>query len=251
MSIDSSQQKRHYEAIHTDYEDHYYDAESMAYRERFYYDPLFEGLDLNGWMVADLASGSGHNSVALLKRFPKAVVTGFDISTSACEAYRHNVGRPAIEADLTRPLDHPDRFDAAMVVGGLHHCVVDLPAAVDNLANMLKPGGRLMMLEPNCAFALEGARRLWYRLDKYFDAATERALTPSELLEHAGARFIPERIAYYGGPGYFLISQSLLFRIPKLVKRAISPPLMAVERTFNRLPLPWLHPYFVARWVRT
>ena len=62
MSIDSTRQKQHYEAIHTNYEDHYYDAQSMAYRERFYYDPLFEGLDLNGCRVADLASGSGHNS---------------------------------------------------------------------------------------------------------------------------------------------------------------------------------------------
>jgi len=250
VSIDSTRQKQHYEAIHTNYEDHYYDAQSMAYRERFYYDPLFEGLDLNGCRVADLASGSGHNSVALLKRFPKAVVTGFDISSPACEAYRHNVGRPGIESDLTKPLDHPEKFDAAMVVGGLHHCVVDLPAAVDNLANMLNPGGRLMMIEPNRTFALERARRLWYRLDKYFDAATERALTPSELLEHAGARFIPERLAYYGGPGYFLISQSLVFRIPKPVKRAISSPLMVVERAFNRLPISWVHPYFIARWVR-
>src|SRR5262249_61252043 len=93
-----------------------------------------------------------------------------------------------------------------MVGGGLHHWVVDLPAAVDNLANMLKPGGRLMMLEPNRAFALEGARRLWYRLDKYFDAATERALTPSEFLAHAGARVIPAKGAYHGGAGEFFVS---------------------------------------------
>jgi SAM-dependent methyltransferase len=251
VSTDSTRQKHHYDAIHSSYEDHYYDEQSLAFRERFYYDPLFEGLDLNGCRVADLASGSGHNSVALLKRFPKAVVTGFDISTAACEAYRRNVGRPGIETDLTRRLDNAGTFDVAMVVGGLHHCVADLPAVLANLATMLKPGGRLLMLEPNRAFALDGVRRLWYRLDRYFDAATERALTPSELLKHAGARFIPERVAYYGGPGYFLISQSLLFRIPKPVKRAISPPLMVVERTFNRLPLPWLHPYFVARWLRT
>ena len=250
MSTDSTRQKHHYDAIHSHYEDHYYDAQSMAYRERFYYDPLFEGLDLNGCTVADLASGSGHNSVALLKRFPRAVVTGFDISSSACEAYRRNVGRPGVESDLTKPLDYAEKFDAAMVVGGLHHCVVDLPVAIDNLANILNPGGRLMMLEPNRAFALEGARRLWYRLDKYFDAATERALIPSELLAHAGARFIPERVAYYGGPGYFLISQSLIFRIPKAVKRATAPTLMVVESVFNRISMSWVHPYFIARWVR-
>jgi SAM-dependent methyltransferase len=251
MSIDSSRQKRHYETIHCDYEDHYYDAQSMDFRERFYYDPLFEGLNLNGCAVADLACGSGHNSLSLLKRFPTAMVTGFDISTTACEEYRRNVGRPCIESDLTRPLLELGAFDAAMVVGGLHHCVADLPTVLHNLANMLKPEGCLLMLEPNRAFALELARRLWYRLDKYFDATTERAIAYSELVEQAGAQFTPERVAYYGGPGYFLISQSLLFRIPKPVKRAISPPLMVVERVFNRLPIAWFHPYFVARWIRT
>src|ERR1700741_147451 len=92
----SARQKAHYEAIHSDYEDHYYDAESMAFRERFYYDPLFAGLDLNGCSVADLASGSGHNSLAVLRRFPKAVVTGFDISRAAGEDYLKNVGRPCL-----------------------------------------------------------------------------------------------------------------------------------------------------------
>src|ERR1700737_4489299 len=94
-------QKEHYESIHEIYESHYYDEQSMAYRERFYYDPLFDELDLNGCAVADLASGSGHNSLAVLRRFPKAIVTGFDISTAACEDYRRNVGRPGIETDLT------------------------------------------------------------------------------------------------------------------------------------------------------
>jgi len=251
VPVDSTQQKQHYQNIHAVYEDHYYDAQSMAFRERFYYDPLFDGVDLNDCAIADLACGSGHNSLALLRRFPRAALTGFDISTAACEDYQRNVGRPCFEVDLTRPLVNPGIFDAVMVVGGLHHCVTDLPTALSNIAMMLKPGGRLLMLEPNRAFVLELARRLWYHLDKYFDAATERALIHSELLALAGPRFVLEKLTYYGGPGYFLISQSLLFRIPKPVKRAISPTLMVVEQAFNRLPSHWLHPYFVARWVRS
>jgi SAM-dependent methyltransferase len=251
MPIDSTRQKLHYETIHSDYEDHYYDAQSMHFREQFYYAPLFEGLDLNGCAVADLACGSGHSSLALLKRFPNAVVTGFDISSAACEDYRRNVGRPCIESDLTQPLLEASIFDAAIIVGGLHHCIADLPTVLHNLANMVRPGGRLLMLEPNRTFVLEVVRWLWYRLDKYFDAATERALSHAELVERAGAQFTPEKVAYYGGPGYFLIAQSLLFRIPKPVKRVIAPPLMVVERIFNYLPMRWLHPYFVARWART
>jgi SAM-dependent methyltransferase len=247
---DSARQKAHYEAIHSDYEDHYYDAESMAYRERFYYDPLFGGLDLNGCKVADLASGSGHNSLAVLRRFPKAIVTGFDISAAACLDYRHNVGRPCLEADLTQPLHHTEKFDVVMIVGGLHHCVGDLPAALRNVADLLSSGGRFLLLEPNRECVLDGARRLWYRLDKYFDAATERALTHSNILTQAGFQFNAEQVGYYGGPGYFLISQSLLFRIPKPVKRAMAPSLMLIESAFNRIPMRWIHPYFIARWMR-
>ncbi len=251
MPIESLRQKQHYEAIHAEYEDHYYDPESMRYRERFFFAPLFEGLDLNGKSVLDMACGSGHNSLALLQRFPSARVTGFDISSAACADYRRNLGQRCIEGDLTAPLREAATFDVAMVLGGLHHCVVDLQQALDNVARFLRPGGLFLMLEPNREFVLEGARRLWYRADRYFDAPTEAALAHAELLQRAGARFDLRRVRYLGGPGYFLISQSLLFRMPKPLKRAIASPLMAVDAIYNRLGIKWLHPYFVAQWVRS
>ena len=244
-------QKQHYESIHEAYESHYYDEQSMAYRERFYYAPLFAGLDLNECAVADLAAGSGHNSLALLKRFPKAEITGFEISTAACEAFRRNIGRPCIETDLTRPLNYPGQFDAVMIVGGLHHCVADLPMVFHNLAGLLKPGGIALMVEPNREFMLDWVRRFWYRADRYFDSANEKALAHSQILAEARPYFTLEKLGYYGGPGYFLISQSLLFRIPKSIKRTITPTLMACESLFNLVSVRWMHPYFVARWVRT
>ena len=73
VGMDSSRQKQHYTAIHDAYEAHYYDAPSMAYRSRFIYRWLFDGVDFRGAEVADLACGSGYNSVALeraLRRRP-------------------------------------------------------------------------------------------------------------------------------------------------------------------------------------
>ena len=67
--MDSSRQKQHYTAIHDAYEAHYYDAPSMAYRSRFIYRWLFDGVDFRGAIVADLACGSGYNSLALKERF--------------------------------------------------------------------------------------------------------------------------------------------------------------------------------------
>jgi len=251
MQSASNPQKGHYESIHAAYEDHYYDEQSMAYRERFYYAPLFADLDLNDCAVADIASGSGHNSLALLRRFPNAEVTGFELSTAACEAFRRNVGSPCIEADLTRPLSYSTQFNAAIIVGGLHHCVANLPVVFQNLANLVKPRGMVLMVEPNREFFLDWVRRLWYRADRYFDSMNEEALSHAEILAQAAPYFSLERVAYYGGPGYFLISQSLLFRLPKPLKRAISPGLMTVESLFNAVSATWTHPYFVARWVRT
>jgi SAM-dependent methyltransferase len=249
-TVSSSRQRDHYEAIHDAYERHYYDGASMEYRHRFIFSYLFDGLDLNGKRVADLACGSGHNSVALLERFPRADVTGFDISPKACEAYRRLVRHSAVPTDLTKPNDLLPAFDAAMVIGGLHHCTTDLPRTVANIAAMLKPGGLLMMLEPNRQCFLQAARSIWYRMDKYFDASTEDALSHDDLARLARPWFAPKDVRYFGGPAYFLVLQSLVFRLHPSAKRVFARPLLAAEAVYARLPGRFWYPAFMARWQR-
>jgi len=245
----SSRQKTHYERIHDDYGDHYYDLQSMAYRRRFVYEPMFEGLDLNGKRVADLACGSGMNSTGLLECFPRAEVEGFDISSKACADYRRIIGRPAHEVDLSRDLRGPARFDVA-ITDALHHCVSDLNQTLENMASLLVPGGLLIMYEPNADYFLEPARRFWYRHDRYFDAPTERALDHDSVLQLAGRRFKLLDVRYGGGPAYFLVLNSLLFRLPKSVKSLISPSLFALEDVFHALPGRKAFANFIARWER-
>lgn len=244
-------QKLHYEAIHTAYEDAYFDGPSMEYRKRFIYTPLFSDLNLDGLAVAELASGSGFNSLALRERAPHVRLTGFDVSARACAAYRSNVGAPAVECDLTLPFDASTTFDCAFIIGGLHHCVGNLPQALANAARLLHPGGHLLMVEPNADYLLEGARRWWYRADsRYFDADTEQALNHDRLLELVPGVFVAERVEFMGGPAYFLVMNSLLFRLPPRLKRLIAGPLISFEETYNRLPGRSPFPYFVARWLR-
>lgn len=249
MSENSARQRLHYERIHDEYETHYYDATSMAFRRRFIYDIMFRGLDLNGMDVADLAAGSGHNSCALRERFPQAKVAGFDISSSACESYRRVVGAEAFQLDLTAKNEQHRRFDVAMIVGGLHHCVADLPATFRTISGLLKPGGLLLMYEPNERYIFEAMRRLWYRHDEFFDAQTEHALDHDSIAELARAhRLEPIECTYSGGPAYFLIYNSLIFRIPIALKRYIARPLFAFEAIYNKLPWRICFPTFVARW---
>lgn len=241
-------QQQHYENVHDDYGDHYYDESAMAYRREFIFRPLFAGLDLNNAHVADLACGSGFNSTLLKEYYPTVKTDGFDISSRACEDYRKNAG-DAYQCDLTQPYTPPRQYDAAMVVGGLHHCVINLKQTLANISAMVRPGGWFVMVEPNHRYLLQSVRDFWYRNDRYFDAATERALTHEEL-QALAPQFKPQDVSYYGGPAYFLILNSLIMRLPLKAKSALQAPLFATERMYNRLPGQRLFPVFAARWQK-
>ena len=228
-------QKAHYERIHEAYEAHYYDPTSLEYRRRFIFGPLLAGADLSGKKVADLACGSGFNSVLLREMFPTVEVVGFDISEKACAAYAEVVGAPAHCLDLTLDTDVDGSFDAAIVVGGLHHCVADLAATVRNVARLLKPGGVFYYYEPNDRFVLQWARDVWYRVDRFFDADTERALSHGELRALGGPLFEPALAIHVGGPAYFLILNSLVMRVPLALKKPLTFGLFAIEGGWNRM----------------
>lgn len=251
MSEGSDRQKRHFDTILSDYDRHYFDSESRRYRDRFFFQPLFRGLALDGKRIVDLACGSGYNSLAILERFPNADVSGLDISSKACRNYEWIVGRPAYSVDLTaHDAILPAPVDAALVIGGLHHCVSDLPATLTNLGKLILPGGLLLMAEPNADFFLNSLRLRWYRYDRYFDAETEQPLRHSQLIAAASDEFRLLDLQYLGGPGYFLVLNSLLFRLPRALKKLIALPLSNLDAIYNRLPAVAPFPYFVARWQR-
>ncbi len=246
MRAEVLKQKTHYEAIHEDYEAHYFDRESMLFRERFVYNFLFAGLDLNGKDVADIAAGSGHNSLWVSQKFPGARITGFDISEKACAAYRTLVGRNAHVFDITSGKDFGQTFDVAMVFGGLHHCVSDLSGTFRTLAKLVRPGGLLLFYEPNSRYFLEALRKVWYKLDATFDDGTESALDHDALRALTKADFETIDVHYMGGPAYFFIYNSMIFRIPRKAKRFLAPILFPLERAYNimlpgRTLVPLLH----------
>lgn len=244
-------QAAHYDRILDSYDQHYFDAESVAYRREFILDPLLNGLDLRGKRVADLASGSGHTSIELIDRFPGIAVEGYDISSDACARYKQTTGRPAHVLDLTRGYEGPPIFDAAIIIGGLHHCVSDLSATLQGVAAMLKPGASFLMFEPNADFFLQFVRRLWYRLDHYFDSETEDGLSHETLLALAQGAFTCREVRYFGGPAFFLVLNSLIFRIPRSVKRLAAKPLINIERAYSLLPGRWPYASFTAHWIKS
>jgi SAM-dependent methyltransferase len=249
-NAESLRQKVHYERMHDAYAQHYYDPHALRYREDFILAPLLGGIDLNGADMVDLASGSGYNTLLLRNFFPQMQSVGLDISDSACEDYRRLTGAEAFQVDLTQPLTLDRQFDAALVNGGLHHCVADLKQTIDNIARLLKPNGVLLMMEPSADGLLEPLRKLWYRNDKYFDAPTEAALSHDRLLDLSGGQFRSEVVRYMGGPAYFLVLNSMIFRVPLRAKGLVSAITWPLERAFNGLNSRAFASAFIARWRR-
>jgi SAM-dependent methyltransferase len=247
---DAVRQGTHYDAILHEYDAHYGDVASREYRRRFFLLPLLDGLDLNDRDVADLAAGSGHTTLELKALFPRVRPVGFDVSASAVCAYASLTGCESHVWDLTDEPHSRERFDVAIVVGGLHHCANALDNALRNVAYLLRPGGLLLIVEPNRDSWFEPLRRMWYRRDHYFEASTEAALSHCDLLARGRVWFDGVSVRYMGGIAYFLVYNSLVFRVPLAVKHVMASPLMALEGPMNRLPWRGAFPYFIARWRR-
>lgn len=107
------------------------------------------------------------------------------------------------------------------------------------------------MSEPSADFILEPMRQLWYRVDRSnFDAENEHALSHNQLLAEHGHGFRLRNVEYLGGPAYFLLLQSWVLRVPSSVKRYLAPPLMAVERLYQKLPGKLPFSTFIASWEK-
>ena len=251
MKSNSQLQKDHYQRIHDEYQKHYFDATSMKYRETYFFDEMFKNVNLDNMVVADLAGGGGANSLSISARFLNVKTIGFDISAKACEEYRLCTKQNAYEFDLTSGnYNANELFDAAVIIGGVHHCSQDLKATFLTISKMLKPGGSLFMCEPNAYCVLERLRKVWYKNDKYFEENTEEALYPDNILSQASDYFVGIEIKYLGGPAYFVILNSLILRIPFWMKKYIAPIFMFLEKIYNKLPGKSPYPFFIAHWKR-
>lgn len=100
--------------------------------------------------VLDAGCGTGRDAAELLSRHPGVDLVGVDGSSQMIAQARERLGARAEFAvrDLTEPLDvselgaRPGAFDAVMSVACLHW-ISDRDALFANLAEVLRPGGRL------------------------------------------------------------------------------------------------------------
>lgn len=100
-----------------------------------------------GQRVLDLAAGTGVSTIELGRGGILAVACDFSLGMlRAGRAHRHRRWVPYVAGDATRLPFADARFDAAVISFGLRN-VADVPAALREMARVVRPGGHLVICE--------------------------------------------------------------------------------------------------------
>jgi len=101
----------------------------------------------SGAHFLDLGAGTGDLARAALRRFPAVRVTAVDFTVEMMSIGKRRDARPAwISADAIR-LPFPPRTFDAVVSGFLVRNVPDVPGVLREECRVLKPGGRIVILD--------------------------------------------------------------------------------------------------------
>ncbi|MBI4226695.1 MAG: class I SAM-dependent methyltransferase, partial [Candidatus Omnitrophica bacterium] len=104
----------------------------------------------NPQRVLDVGCGSGEFLRRLRTRYPAAVLTGVDPSAGMLEVARrkfeHDPQVSVHGAYAERLLFRDESFDGVVCVNALH-CVRDAPGALGEMVRVLRPGGRLVVVD--------------------------------------------------------------------------------------------------------
>ena len=242
-------QRQYYNKLLDRYASHYDDPTSQAYRRRFIFEPMFEGIHLRGSHVLEAMCGSGPTTGYMLMR--GANVTGLDVSDVAVSAFEARW--PDCQGVRSSILDsefEDDAFDVVVIQAGLHHLHPHVDAALAEVHRILKPGGHFCFSEPHAGSVYDGMRNLWYRFDREIFAENEASVDLVGMKRKNSELFDFNVEHYIGNIAYFLVLQSMVLRIPLGAKRYYAPPLLWFEGWINKLQGRRSAPLVACQWQK-
>jgi SAM-dependent methyltransferase len=246
MSSSISAQANHYDKITESYTKHYGDKFSVAYRDIFMFRPMYQGISLANKQVLDAMCGGGECTEILIQA--GAYVTGLDVSPKALDNFQvRHPNTKTVCASITQTGLPDNSFDVVNVFGGLHHLHPHLNEAIREIHRILKPGGYLAFTEPHAHSIPDKLRQMWYSLDPLF-VENEAAIDMAALKKEHAPLFEYEVETYAGSIAYLLVLNSMVFRMPWVVKKLISPTLLWLERITWPILTPNVACFVNARW---
>ena len=102
--------------------------------------------------VADVGCGHGHSTLLMAEAFPNSRFHGFDTHTASIDEARQSASAAGVTARvdfaLARAGDYPDRRYGLICFFDTLHDLGDPVAAARHAAEVLAPGGTVMLVEP-------------------------------------------------------------------------------------------------------
>lgn len=102
--------------------------------------------DLNGKQILDVGSGKGRFARVLRQRNPQSSIVAFDLAEAMLRHVPAEIG--ACAGSMTALPFGEGAFDCAYATESLEHAV-DIDGAVSEICRVVKPGGRIVIIDKN------------------------------------------------------------------------------------------------------
>ncbi|MBC8055833.1 MAG: methyltransferase domain-containing protein [Rhizobiales bacterium] len=187
--------------------------------------PALEGVVAQleaGIAVADVGCGHGHATLLMAQAFPRSRFFGFDAHAPSIEEARRHAAAAGVagQVDFSTALavDYPDRRYGLVCFFDTLHDLGDPAAAAQHAAEVLAPGGTVMLVEP------------------FANDRVEDNLTPVGQLYYSGSSLICCAHAIAEGGKLVLGAQAGPKRLAEVFRKAgFTHFRQAAETPFNRI----------------
>jgi SAM-dependent methyltransferase len=186
-------QKRIFNEVSKTYDQFHSSAVSVEYRRAIY--SKISEIHKKNLIILDALCGGGANSILLSENGNKVVAV--DISEEQCKLYKLRHPRNEIICASILDVALPKEFFDVIYLDSLHHLHPHVNKAMDKFYELLKPGGVLILWEPNEDSIFNWARILWYKLDRKYFAPNEAAINLKDLAKQNSKFSLVYKV--YGG----------------------------------------------------